>query len=157
MASRFCRILEKSILAIFTNAGQADLKSSPNSPEFLSVPGNSSLVSGNKLGVNDCTLVAELISGSSNRLPMNRCEEQNYFLSHSVEFTDCQTLLNFLCWMPKGYANSKSLSLYATYILNIERYLSLSLSLWSALASMLSAYMASNMLGTWFVYLKLHL
>ncbi|GFY94609.1 hypothetical protein Acr_09g0010550 [Actinidia rufa] len=121
MASRFCRILEKSILAIFTNAGQADLKSSPNSPEFLSVPGNSSLVFGNKLGVNGCTLVAELISGSSKRLPMNGCEEQNYFLSHSVEFTDCHTLLNFLCWMPKGYANSKSLSLYATYILNIER------------------------------------
>ncbi|PSS21720.1 4-hydroxythreonine-4-phosphate dehydrogenase [Actinidia chinensis var. chinensis] len=121
MASRFCRILEKSILAIFTNAGQADLKSSPNSPEFLSVPGNSSLVSGNKLGVNGCTLVAELISGSSKRLPMNGCEEQNYFLSHSVEFTDCHTLLNFLCWMPKGYANSKSLALYATYILNIER------------------------------------
>ncbi|GMP37637.1 hypothetical protein CsSME_00009228 [Camellia sinensis var. sinensis] len=122
MASTFCQILEKFVLAIFSNVGEVDLKTSPNWLDILSVLDNSSiLVSGNKKVMNDCTSVAEPVSCSSKRLPKKRSKEQKSFLSHSMEFTDCQTLLHYLCWMPKGYANSKSLSLYATYILNIER------------------------------------
>lgn len=115
MASRFCKVLEKSVLVIFGNAGGVDLKLSANWPAFLSFLDDSSMT--------------EPISRSSKKLPMKHRKEQQSFLSRIVAFTDCQTLLNFLCWMPKGYSNSKSLSLYATYILNVERYSHLSLSL----------------------------
>lgn len=115
MASRFCKVLEKSVLAIFGNAGGVDLKLSANWPAFLSFLDDSSMT--------------EPISHSSKKLPVKHRKEQQSFLSRIVAFTDCQTLLNFLCWMPKGYSNFKSLSLYATYILNVERYSYLSLSL----------------------------
>lgn len=114
MASRFCKVLEKSVLAIFGNAGGVDLKLSTNWPAFLSFLDDSSMT--------------EPISRSSKKLPVKHRKEQQSFLSRIVAFTDCQTLLNFLCWMPRGYSNSKSLSLYATYILNVERYSHLSLS-----------------------------
>lgn len=39
----------------------------------------------------------------------------------SRNFAICQNLLKFLCWMPKGYLNSRSLKLFVTYVLNIER------------------------------------
>lgn len=114
MASRFCRILEKSILSIFTNVGEIDLKSSPNLLEVSRVCGKSStFCSGNKHVMNDSTSVAEPTCSSSKRLPS--------FPSHSVGFIDCQNLLSFLSWMPKACLSSKSFSLCATYILNIER------------------------------------
>lgn len=39
----------------------------------------------------------------------------------SRNFAICHNLLRFLCWMPKGYLNSRSFRLYVTYVLNIER------------------------------------
>ncbi|KAL4187757.1 hypothetical protein AMTRI_Chr09g40570 [Amborella trichopoda] len=36
-------------------------------------------------------------------------------------FIDCQHLLHLMCWIPKSCTNSKSFSVYATHILNIER------------------------------------
>lgn len=114
MASRFCRILEKSVLSIFTNVGEIDLKSSLNLLEFSRVCGHSStFCSGDKHVMNDSTSVAEPISSSSKRPPS--------FLSNSLGFTECQNLLSFLCWMPKGFLSSKSFSLCATYVLNFER------------------------------------
>uniref|UniRef100_A0A5B7BNV3 Nucleolar 27S pre-rRNA processing Urb2/Npa2 C-terminal domain-containing protein n=1 Tax=Davidia involucrata TaxID=16924 RepID=A0A5B7BNV3_DAVIN len=121
MASRVFRILEKSILPIFSNFGEVDLNSSPNWPEVLSALDNSSnVVSGNMHVMNDCS-VAEPISHSFNKLPTECCKEHKLFPSNSTEFTTCQSLLKFLCWMPKGYLNSRSFLLYATYILNLER------------------------------------
>lgn len=161
MASRFCKVLEKSVLAIFGNAGGVDLKLSANWPAFLSFLDDSSMT--------------EPISHSSKKLPVKHRKEQQSFLSRIVAFTDCQTLLNFLCWMPKGYSNFKSLSQYATYILNVERYSHLSLSLsrthahthslthslthtlthkhTNTHACMLSVYVVSVMLSIWLLHL----
>lgn len=159
MASRFCKVLEKSVLAIFGDAGGVDLKLSANWPAFLSFLDDSS--------------VTEPISRSSKKLPVKHRKEQQSFLPRTVAFGDCQTLLNFLCWMPKGYSNSKSLSLYATYILNVERYSHLSLSLsrthththahslthshtythTNTHACMLSVYVVSVMLSIWLLHL----
>ncbi|XP_052193087.1 uncharacterized protein LOC127801749 isoform X2 [Diospyros lotus] len=122
LASRFCQTLEKSVIAIFNNAGKVDLKSSPNWSEFLSIHDNSSVVvSGKKHVMDDHASVAEPISPSSKSVSIKHHKEQKSFLSPGVEFANCQTLLNFLCWIPKGCLNSKSLSLYATYIFNTER------------------------------------
>ena len=38
-----------------------------------------------------------------------------------MELTTCQSLLNLLCWIPKGCESSRSLSTYLTHVLNIER------------------------------------
>lgn len=42
----------------------------------------------------------------------------------SIKYASWLSLLNLLNWIPKGYLNSKSLSLLATCILNLERYAS---------------------------------
>ncbi|KAK9287343.1 hypothetical protein L1049_015758 [Liquidambar formosana] len=114
LASTFCRILEKSALSLFNDSlyGDFDFSSSPNWPEVLSELDNSLVVgSGNKYVMHDCSSVAEPISHLSNQV----------FPSTSMEFSACQRLLNLFCWMPKGYSNYRSFSLYAIYILNLER------------------------------------
>ncbi|KAM1106587.1 hypothetical protein TB2_003337 [Malus domestica] len=40
-----------------------------------------------------------------------------------MKFTACRSLLNLLCHMPKGHLTSKSISLYVSSILNLERLL----------------------------------
>lgn len=42
----------------------------------------------------------------------------------SIKYASWLSLLSLLNWMPKGYLNSKSFSLLATCILNLERYAS---------------------------------
>ncbi|XAR73298.1 hypothetical protein NMG60_11007218 [Bertholletia excelsa] len=117
MASRFCQILQKSVSAIFSNIGEVNLKSSPNWPEFLSVLEN---FSGNKHVMDDCTSMKTL-NWSSKMQHKKGGREQKSSDSHRGKFTDCEALLNFLCWMPKGCSSSKSLSLYTTYLINSER------------------------------------
>ncbi|XP_020578100.1 uncharacterized protein LOC110023159 isoform X2 [Phalaenopsis equestris] len=43
--------------------------------------------------------------------------------SFSLELKACGNLFNLFCKMPKFYGNAKSFSRYATYMLNIERFL----------------------------------
>ncbi|CAH2077504.1 unnamed protein product [Thlaspi arvense] len=38
------------------------------------------------------------------------------------KFTTCQNLLNLLCGMPKEYMNKKSFQLYASFVLDLERF-----------------------------------
>eukprot|EP00261_Vitis_vinifera_P033220 XP_019074463.1 PREDICTED: uncharacterized protein LOC100248664 isoform X3 [Vitis vinifera] len=125
IASRFCRNLEKSLSPLLSDAAYRDFdfNSSPNWQEVLSAFDNLSVVvSGAKYVTNDCASVAELTSHLSNRLPTEFNEEKKAFLLQSMEFTACQSSLNLLCWMPKGYLNSRSFSLYTTCILNLERF-----------------------------------
>lgn len=98
------------------------MNSSSNWEEVISALDNLPVVvSGAKNGTNDCVLVAELTSHLSNRLPTEPNGEKKAFLLPSMEFTACQSLLNLLCWMPKGYLNSRSFLLYTRSILNLER------------------------------------
>ena len=90
--------------------------------EVLSAFDNLSVVvSGAKNVTNDCALVAEVSSHLSNRLPTQFNEEKKGFILPNMGFTTCQSLLNLLCWMPKGYLNSRSFLLYTRSILNLER------------------------------------
>ncbi|KAK3028644.1 hypothetical protein RJ639_037824 [Escallonia herrerae] len=122
MASRFCRLLEKTVSATSGNAGKVDLSSPPNWSEVLNALTNRSItVSDNNDVLHDGSCGTEQITNSFKKIDMKPCMEQKFFPSVIVEFTSCQNLLNFLSWMPKGYLTSQSITIYITCILNLER------------------------------------
>ena len=117
--------MEKSVslLSRDYSSGNVDLNSLPNWPEVLDALDKSSVnISSNKHVTYDSLSDSNPIAHSSDKLPTEICKEQEALPSISKEVTACQSLLNLLCWMPKGYLNSRSLLLCATYILNLERY-----------------------------------
>ncbi|KAL4572905.1 hypothetical protein LXL04_019693 [Taraxacum kok-saghyz] len=94
MASRFCSFLQELVSPLFSDGVDIDLQVGPNWPDVLSSLKVPSVVANNIKEVND----------------------------HSSQmYTACQSSLDFLCWMPKRWISSKSFSLYATCILNLER------------------------------------
>ncbi|KAI9181831.1 hypothetical protein LWI28_019092 [Acer negundo] len=124
LASRFCHILEKSALSLFSGFSiqDVDFSSSPNWTKVLDALENSFVVvSGNHHVTSDSDSVSKLISHSFDEPPTEMCKERKAFQYANMKFTACKSLLNLLCWMPKGYLKSKSLALYATHILNLER------------------------------------
>ncbi|KAJ6765963.1 UNHEALTHY RIBOSOME BIOGENESIS PROTEIN 2-like protein [Salix purpurea] len=113
LASRFCNLLEKSILPLF---GDVKLNMSPRWKEGLSALENTDVVSGRKSSTCDDLARGKPPSHLLSAMPADICRE-----AISVKFTDCQSLLRLFCWMPKGCINSKSFSLYVTCTLNLER------------------------------------
>lgn len=105
MASRFCRILQKSVVSIFATS-EVDLSKPPDWVEVTSALEKLSVVR-----------VGALTWRTPNREPGESCNEQI-----NVDFARCQRLLTFLMWMPEDLS-SKSSSLYITCILNLERYI----------------------------------
>ncbi|KAL9333248.1 hypothetical protein Peur_073387 [Populus x canadensis] len=114
LASRFCNLLEKSVLPLF---GDTELNASPKWQEDLSALENSYVVSGRKSSTCDEIAVGKPISHLLSEMPADISRELAI-----MKFTACQSLLRLLCWMPKGYINSKSFSLYVTCTLNPERF-----------------------------------
>lgn len=105
------------------SSSNVDLNSSPDWPEVLAALDKLPLYVSCKEHVSyDYLTDSKLIAHSSNKLPTKICRGKNALPSTSMNFTYCQSLLNLLCWMPKGYLNSRSLLLYSTYLLNLERY-----------------------------------
>lgn len=105
------------------SSSNVDLNSSPHWPEVLGALDKSPVNISSKEHVTyDNLSDSKLIVHSSDKLPTKICRGKNALPSTSANFTACQSLLNLLCWMPKGYLNSRSLLLYATYLLNLERY-----------------------------------
>ncbi|WCJ39554.1 hypothetical protein M5689_020535 [Euphorbia peplus] len=118
LSSAFCRLLNESVLQLFSDFsfGNLDLNSSPDMQEILrTVESLQMAVSGSQPVFYDKHLHA--ISPLQFKLPADIPVE-----SAGLKFTACQSLLNLLCWIPKGYMNSISISLYVTYLLNFERY-----------------------------------
>ncbi|CAK7329555.1 unnamed protein product [Dovyalis caffra] len=115
LASRFCNLLEKLVLPLF---GDVELNESPKWQEDLSALENSYVVSGRKSSTFDEFAEGKPTSHLLSEMPADISEE-----STIMKFTACQSLLRLLCWMPKGYINSKSFSLYVTCTLNLERHL----------------------------------
>lgn len=113
LASRFCNLLEKSILPLF---GDVKLNMSPKWKEGLSALENSYVVLSRKSSTCD-----ELTGGKPASHLLSEMAADISRESTAVKFTACQSLLRLLCWMPKGYINSKSFSLYVTSTLNLER------------------------------------
>lgn len=124
-ASRFCRVLESCALPLFNHSSVENVgfDVSPDWQEVFSFLSNSSAAAvSSKRNVNYGSAI-ESISCSSDTTVS---KDENSFLA-GCAFKDCHGLLNFLCWMPKEYLSSKSFSLLATYILNLERFLVASL------------------------------
>ncbi|KAL5856044.1 hypothetical protein ACOSQ3_005879 [Xanthoceras sorbifolium] len=124
LASRFCHLLEKSALSMFSGFSiqDVDFSSSPNWTKVLGALENSLVVvSRNNHVTSDSVSASKLISHSFDKPSTEMCKERKAFQYANMKFTACLSLLNLLCWMPKEYLNSKSLALYATHILNLER------------------------------------
>ncbi|KAL0365594.1 UNVERIFIED_CONTAM: hypothetical protein Sangu_0657000 [Sesamum angustifolium] len=113
MASRFCRILQKSVSSIFATS-EVELSESPDWAEVISTFSDLSDVQ---------------IEASSwikpNMVHNKSCDKQI-----DVNFATCRCLLNLLKRMPEEHLSSKSSSLYITNILNLERLLVGSLLGW---------------------------
>ncbi|KAK6136679.1 hypothetical protein DH2020_029586 [Rehmannia glutinosa] len=113
MASRFCRILQKSVSSLFDISG-VDFSKSPDWVEIISAVESFSDV---QIGGFPWT--------KPNMVPAESCNKHI-----DVEFATCQRLLTLLMRMPDEYFSLKSSSLYITYILNLERLLVGSLLGW---------------------------
>lgn len=98
MASRFCRILQKSVLSVY-NTSAVDLSESPDWMEAIAAVEN----------ISDMQTKGNMVPAESSNKQLN------------VEFARCQCLLHLLMRMPEEYLRLKSSSLYITYILNFER------------------------------------
>ena len=90
-----------------------DLNSLPNWQEVLGAVGSLPIAArGSKIATYD---------GLSEEKPLFKMAADHFTESTSMRFVACQSLLSLLCWLPKGYMNSRSFSLHATYLLNLER------------------------------------
>ncbi|GJX96872.1 nucleolar 27S pre-rRNA processing, Urb2/Npa2 [Tanacetum coccineum] len=92
MAPRFCNFLEELVSPLFSNGENIDLQAQPDWSVILS-----------SLEIS------------------KRCSEQEDDASIRMIYTVCQSSLSFLSWMPNRCLSSKSFSLYATCIVNLER------------------------------------
>lgn len=112
MASSLFKILENSVSPIFRNFSEIYLNASPDWSVLSNSSKNSSNVASSCIdAVHNYLLVAEPISYSSDKL---------HLFKRKLE--DCQSLLKLICWMPKGYIKTESLSDYTKCIINLERY-----------------------------------
>eukprot|EP00257_Ricinus_communis_P021427 XP_015580921.1 uncharacterized protein LOC8285148 [Ricinus communis] len=126
LASRFCHLLKNSVLAIFNDFSimDVDINSFPNWQEVLSTVGSLPMAILESKHVTFDELSEERpISPLSSKIAADNSME-----SPDMKFRACQSLLKLLCWLPKGYMNSRSFSIYVTYLLNLERYIISSIS-----------------------------
>lgn len=120
MASIFCQILKKSVSPIFSYVGEVDLNSTPDWENAIHVLEKSSTTffRSNHPQDNESLLI-EPIRLLLNDIPAEPSEKE--LIPFNAEITGCRAFLNLLSWIPKGHLSSKSFSLYATSILNIDR------------------------------------
>ncbi|KAH6820286.1 hypothetical protein C2S53_014024 [Perilla frutescens var. hirtella] len=131
MASRFCRILQKSVLSIF-NTSEVDLSEPPDWLEAIAAVEN----------------ITDVKTDNSpwkkrNMVPAESCNKQL-----NVKFARCQWLLHLLMRMPEEYLSLKSSALYITYILNFERLLVGSMLGWCSATCSLNSYQIFQLLVT---------
>ncbi|KAL1186500.1 hypothetical protein V6Z11_A01G182200 [Gossypium hirsutum] len=117
LSLRFCHALENLALLLFGNSSVSDrnFNSFPVWSEVLSTLDNSpAVVSGRRYVKHD----------SATRSISNSCNEQSSMNPTALPFKtvkDCKSLLNLLCWMPKGFLSSKSFSKLATCVLHLDQ------------------------------------
>ncbi|KAL0687323.1 hypothetical protein Bca4012_087000 [Brassica carinata] len=71
----------------------------------------------------DWSEVLLLLESSVAKLQSEAFVEAHVSQLDNRKFTACQNLLNLLCVMPKEYVNKKSLQLYASFLLDLERFI----------------------------------
>ncbi|GMH16380.1 hypothetical protein Nepgr_018221 [Nepenthes gracilis] len=125
MASRFCRILEKSIMPLSRDSANVDAKLDllPDWKETLSALEKSSMAVGSKQLTCECSSRAEPVSFLYNGLAKKCSKEQTSFSLRSLRISASQSLLNLLRYLPKRSLSFKSFSRYATSLLKFERIL----------------------------------
>ncbi|XVF67867.1 hypothetical protein PTKIN_Ptkin10aG0156400 [Pterospermum kingtungense] len=121
LASRFCHALENSVLLSFGDSSVSDrnFNSLPVWPEVLSALDNSSAAVSSRRHLKHDSATRP-ISNSSDGLSSEISMKQKPLSFNNVKFKDCKSLLDLLCWIPKGYLSSKSFSKLATCVLNLE-------------------------------------
>ncbi|XP_068646628.1 uncharacterized protein [Aristolochia californica] len=116
LKSRLCNILKKSLLPLISS--DIDVNSLPDWSEALTGLQNALLVG---TGAQSSVCEGSLVLALDSHLPhvsSTGCHKESF----CVDLEACHSLLYLLCWMPKGYANSKYFLDWATFILNIERH-----------------------------------
>ncbi|XP_042507828.1 uncharacterized protein LOC122083947 [Macadamia integrifolia] len=124
LRSRFCRILEESIAPKFWDSLSKGINFSslPNWPEILGLLEETSVLVLKGTDVAHGVSIMERKDSVPSNLPsMGSLKGPKALHSTGMGLEACQTLINFLSWMPKTYSNSRSCLIYATYILNLER------------------------------------
>ncbi|TYG83848.1 hypothetical protein ES288_D01G201000v1 [Gossypium darwinii] len=117
LSSSFCHALENLALLLFGDSSVSDrnFNSFPVWSEVLSTLDNSpAVVSGRRYVKHD----------SPTRSISNSCNEQSSMNPTALPFKtvkDCKSLLNLLCWMPKGFLSSKSFSKLATCVVHLDQ------------------------------------
>ncbi|PIA43558.1 hypothetical protein AQUCO_01900152v1 [Aquilegia coerulea] len=113
LTSRFCHVLEKSVLLLFNDSllKDADLKTTPNWEEVL-----------RELEEMPFVLSKVCVNSGPDILP-----SKFFSLESRKQLAICQNLLSLLSWVPKVHMELKYFSVYATYILNLERLVVFSL------------------------------
>ncbi|KAK4793395.1 hypothetical protein SAY86_023830 [Trapa natans] len=115
LASTLCKTLEKLSAALFPDASSRDInfRALPNWTEVL-------------VELEESLEISRMRKFDTHSIKSNfhsddpSMDDPNEDLT-SRNSTICQNLLGFLCWMPKGHLDLRSLNLYITYVLNIER------------------------------------
>lgn len=96
-----------------------DLGSLPDWLEFLSILRKEPLRLDDRIASLDHSSSPNisLVRASARHLELNERRSS----SHSLELRTCESLLNLLSKIPKVQLDAKSFSVYAAYVLNIER------------------------------------
>jgi len=120
--SGFVRVLEKLLAPILSHvrADITDLGSLPDWSEFLNILKKEPLI-----GPDDMTasidhsslLNPELVLSNAQYVELNERESSSF----TLELRTCESLLNLLSNIPKVHLDAKSFSVYAAYVLNLER------------------------------------
>ncbi|KAF6165032.1 hypothetical protein GIB67_005121 [Kingdonia uniflora] len=119
LISRFCHALEKSAMSLFSESmsGDASMDLLPDWSKVI-IKMDEMLVDQKDRHVAHC----DLSDVGPDSLPFKSPYAESW-----MEIIACQSLLTFLCSVPKGYANLRSFPACGTHILNLERLVVLSL------------------------------
>ncbi|KAF5190599.1 Urb2/Npa2 family protein [Thalictrum thalictroides] len=123
LTSRFCHVLEKSVLLLFNDSliKDADLKSTLDWDVVLKELEEMPFVLG-KVCVKSGPDILVCVKSGPDILPSKFLS-----LESRKQIAICQNLLSLLSWVPKVHMELKYFSVYATYILNLERLVVFSL------------------------------
>lgn len=120
LTSTFCCILKESLSPLLSFSSDVDFDSLPDWSDVLTELEKAQVVGKNGIRGHYGGSGVEIDVCQSKFLP--RVSHKGLEVS-PVKFVEIDSLLNLLCWIPKGYGSSKSFAVYTVFILNVERLL----------------------------------
>ncbi|XP_057822782.2 uncharacterized protein LOC131035147 isoform X2 [Cryptomeria japonica] len=129
LAVKICQKIRKSLpsklnhLPFLTiSPAEADFGNLQDWPKFINILEEVGAIADFEMSLYENTKNYKNVS-TVMPVPVFTIEESQAITSCNRLFGDWINLLNLLCWLPKGYGDVKSASIYARHILNIERFL----------------------------------